>query len=1034
MTTPPFAKVLVANRGEIAIRVFRACRELGVAHRGRLLRRRPRRAARPRRRRGVPARAGRAGRELPARGARARGRARAPVPTRSTPATASWPRTPPFARACAEAGIVWIGPPPEAMEAMGSKIGARRIMDGRGRADRARHHGARDRRRPRRRARRGVRLADRAQGVGRRRRQGPQGGARRRTRPSARWSRAQREGQAYFADPAVYVEKYVQRPAARRDPGHRRRARHGRSGSASATARCSAATRRSSRRRPRRPSTPSCARAWARWRSTRRGPSATSTPARSSRLLDREGRFYFLEMNTRIQVEHTITEAATGIDLVREQLLVAAGRPLSFGQDDVEVRGHAIECRINAEDAAAGFLPSPGRITRYREPAGPGVRVDAAMEEGGEIVPLYDPMVGQARRLGPRPRRRAGAHAPRARRVRGRGRADADPAAPADHGGARVRARRDLRGPGRGRVAAPARRGRVGPPQRPPTATRASRGATPRRSTAAASRCASTCRSTPAGARGAAPPRASGGSAPGTRRAPGSVTSPMQGTVLKVAVAEGDAVEAGSVLAVVEAMKMENEIVAPRAGRGAPAWRSRRASRCRRARRSATSRRRGMSGDGSDRWTTRRPSARRTSSPSRGRRATCASTSASASSAPARPGSRARSAWASASATTRRRWRSSARCRSRCWRRAAPSARTPCPAPSCARRCSASCCPARAIDDIPSYGPVQKESVYFLTGKRGRTSCRASRRRSATTATASTRSRELTRYLAERAEELGVMVLPETDAQALLVRERPRARRAHRLEGPRPRRQASARAPPRRPRSWPRRRCSPRARRATCAASRRGALRAAGPLPAGLRARREGGVEVSRGRSTASIHTLGWPLRGAGDVRRVRRLVHLPDGPDQLCIGMVVGLDYHDPSLSVHDLLQELKTHKLIRRLLEGGERIALGREDDPRGRLLRAAELVRDAGRRAHGRLGRHGQRAEAQGRPLRAALGPARGRRDLRRRSRPASTCASPAPWTPTTAPCAAARDRAATCTGCGTRSRRSTPASSSARRRRC
>ena len=112
-------------------------------------------------------------------------------------------------------------------------------------------------------------------------------------------------------------------------------------------------------------------------------------------ILDRSGAFYFLEMNTRIQVEHTITEAATGIDLVREQLLVAAGQPLSFAQADIQVRGHAIECRINAEDAAAGYLPSPGRITRYREPAGPGVRVDAAMEEGGDIVPLYDPMVGK---------------------------------------------------------------------------------------------------------------------------------------------------------------------------------------------------------------------------------------------------------------------------------------------------------------------------------------------------------------------------------------------------------------------------------------------------------------------------------------------------------------------------------------------------------------------------------------------------------------------------------------------------------------
>jgi acetyl-CoA/propionyl-CoA carboxylase biotin carboxyl carrier protein len=105
--------------------------------------------------------------------------------------------------------------------------------------------------------------------------------------------------------------------------------------------------------------------------------------------------YFFLEMNTRVQVEHCVTEMVTGIDIVREQVLIAAGEKLSISQDDVELRGHAIECRINAEAAHKNFAPAPGTIAAYREPAGPGVRVDSGVEAGSEITPMYDPMVAK---------------------------------------------------------------------------------------------------------------------------------------------------------------------------------------------------------------------------------------------------------------------------------------------------------------------------------------------------------------------------------------------------------------------------------------------------------------------------------------------------------------------------------------------------------------------------------------------------------------------------------------------------------------
>jgi acetyl-CoA carboxylase, biotin carboxylase subunit len=112
-------------------------------------------------------------------------------------------------------------------------------------------------------------------------------------------------------------------------------------------------------------------------------------------LVDRQHRFYFIEANARIQVEHPVTELVTGIDLVREQILIAAGEPMRHKQEDVFQRGVAIECRINAEDPAAGFRPSPGTIQRWHPPGGPGVRLDSHAVAGYRVPPTYDSLVAK---------------------------------------------------------------------------------------------------------------------------------------------------------------------------------------------------------------------------------------------------------------------------------------------------------------------------------------------------------------------------------------------------------------------------------------------------------------------------------------------------------------------------------------------------------------------------------------------------------------------------------------------------------------
>ncbi len=561
-----FSKLLIANRGEIAVRVIRACEELGIATVA-VYSELDRDAVHVRR-------AGEAYLLGPGPAAESylsverlldvveRSGAEAVHPGYGFLAENAA-----FAEALEAHGIAFVGPPVSAIEAMGSKTRARELMAAAGVpivpgttapvptvADARRVIAEQV----------GFPVAVKAAGGG--------GGKGFRVALSdeeleAAFEGAAREGEKFFSDATVYLERYLP------DPRHVEvqvlADRHGRVIHLGERD-CSV------QRRHQKLIEEAPAPAVSGELRERIGQIAVDaaaavgyTGAGTIEGLLQDGEYFFLEMNTRVQVEHCVTEMVTGIDIVKEGIRVAAGEPLSYSQQDVVLRGHAIECRINAEDASKNFAPAPGRIGVYREPAGPGVRVDSGVGPGSEISPMYDPLcaklivwdadreqatkrmlralseyeIGELKTLLPfhqallRTPQWAGAETCRdliedrqwLKALAFPSRAPvgelADEKLEQEYTVEVSGKRFDVRvigPPGLNGAAAPALAGRA--------------------------------------------PRRVGRSSSGGGGSGDTLVSPLQGTVLKVSVEPGAVVEEGALICVIEAMKMENEITAHRSG------------------------------------------------------------------------------------------------------------------------------------------------------------------------------------------------------------------------------------------------------------------------------------------------------------------------------------------------------------------------------------------------------------------------------------------------------------------------------------
>jgi acetyl-CoA/propionyl-CoA carboxylase biotin carboxyl carrier protein len=387
-----FEKVLVANRGEIAVRVIRALREMGIASVA-VYSDLDREALHVLRADEAYLLGGPTAAESYLNVERILEVCRESGAEAVHPGYGFLAENAPFAKACDEAGITFIGPPASAIEAMGSKTRARELMQAAGvpivpgttdpveSVDAARKIIESDV---------GFPVAVKAAGGG-----GGKGFrvALDESELEAAFEGAAREGEKFFSDATVYLERYLP------DPRHVEvQVLADRHGNVIHLGERDCSVQRRHQKVIEESPAPAVDEAL-RERIGGIGVEAARAVdyvgAGTIEGLLQDGEYYFLEMNTRVQVEHCVTEMTTGIDIVREGIRAAAGEKLTVTQDDVVLRGHAIECRINAEDASKKFAPAPGRITSYIEPAGPGVRVDSGVTAGSEITPMYDPMVAK---------------------------------------------------------------------------------------------------------------------------------------------------------------------------------------------------------------------------------------------------------------------------------------------------------------------------------------------------------------------------------------------------------------------------------------------------------------------------------------------------------------------------------------------------------------------------------------------------------------------------------------------------------------